>query len=145
LPPLDIARRRPIADNVTFRLGDAYRLGAEPGSFNAAFAGFWLSHVPRQRWREFLLQLVARLEPCSPVVFLDNRYVEGSSTPICERDFEGNTYQLRRLADGSTHRILKNFPTAAELRALADPVTQTCQYQQWQHYWGLVLLTPSHR
>ena len=50
---------------------------------------------------------------------LDNRYVEGSSTPVTERDADGNGYQLRKLADGSTHRVLKNFPTEAELEALA--------------------------
>jgi len=44
---------------------------------------------------------------------MDNRYVDGSSTPISERDADGNTYQRRRLADGSDNRVLKNFPTEA--------------------------------
>ena len=35
-------------------------------------------------------------------LFIDNRYVEGSSTPIARRDAEGNTYQRPSLDDGST-------------------------------------------
>ncbi len=139
--PLEIARRRLSADNVTFRPGDAYRLSAESGSFNGAFAGFWLSHVPRQQMRDFLRQLALRLEPGSPVVLLDNRYVEGSSTPISERDLEGNTYQVRPLANGSRHRVLKNFPTESELRLLAAAVSPHCDYHEWPHYWGLRFVT----
>jgi len=31
---------------VEFQVGDAYRLAPAPGKFNAAFAGFWFSHIP---------------------------------------------------------------------------------------------------
>jgi len=48
-------------------------------------------------------------------VFFDNRYVEGSSTPISRRDAQGNTYQARKLDNGSAHEVLKNFPTEREL------------------------------
>ena len=36
---------------------DAYALPESLGRFNAAFAGFWWSHVPRQRLAEFLASL----------------------------------------------------------------------------------------
>jgi demethylmenaquinone methyltransferase/2-methoxy-6-polyprenyl-1,4-benzoquinol methylase len=45
---------------------------------------------------------------------IDNAYVEGSSTPISRQYPEGNTYQIRRLQDGSEHEVLKNFPTEAK-------------------------------
>ena len=38
------------------------------------------------------------------MVFIDNRYVEGSSTPISARDDEGDTYQDRTLEDGARFR-----------------------------------------
>jgi hypothetical protein len=66
---------------------------------------------------------------------LDNRYVEGSSTPVTERDAEGNGYQSRKLADGSTHLVLKNFPTEAELRSLAADLGE----QPGVHGLGLLL------
>ena len=38
---------------------------------------------------------------------IDNRYVEGSSTPIIRRDRFGNTYQERVLRDGTRHEVLR--------------------------------------
>jgi hypothetical protein len=60
--------------------------------------------------------------PRARVVLLDNRYVEGSSTPVSEPDAHGNTYQLRRLADATEVRVLKNFPSKAQLRGLWSTV-----------------------
>jgi SAM-dependent methyltransferase len=104
---------------VAFAVADAYALAALPGSFDAALAGFWWSHVPRPRLAGFLAQLGRRLEPGSRVVFFDNRYVPGNSLPVSRRDADGNTYQLRRLDDGSEREVLKNFPAAAELLSAA--------------------------
>jgi hypothetical protein len=44
------------------------------------------------------------------VVIMDNRFVQGSNTPISRRDEFGNTYQFRSLSDGTSYEILKNFP-----------------------------------
>jgi ubiquinone/menaquinone biosynthesis C-methylase UbiE len=139
--PLAIARQRIQDERVTFLQGDAFRIPGNLGRFDAGFAGFWLSHVRRSRQREFLLQVSEHLEPGSRVVLLDNLYVAGSSTPICERDREGDTYQLRTLKDGSVHRVLKNFPTEGELRALLAGISDDWQFVQWQYYWGLGYLT----
>ncbi|HYG55784.1 MAG TPA: methyltransferase domain-containing protein [Burkholderiales bacterium] len=115
--PMGLARAKPYPEgNVAFHSVDAYALPSALGSFDGAYAGFWWSHVPRQRVGEFLASLHARLEPGAKVLLMDNRYVEGSSTPIAETDADGNTYQHRRLADGSLNRVLKNFPTEEELR-----------------------------
>ena len=67
--------------NVRFVQGDAYALPAWPELFSAAYAGFWWSHVPLGRLDAFLSGLHQRLEPGAVVAFMDNRYVEGSSTP----------------------------------------------------------------
>jgi SAM-dependent methyltransferase len=139
---LRIARERVPDERVSFLVGDAYCIPPDLGSFNAAFAGFWFSHIPRSRQREFFLHLNERLEPGSRVVLLDNLYVEGSSTPASNPDFEGNTYQLRPLADGSVHRVLKNFPTEQELRSLVGDGGDDAQFTTWQHYWGFNYATP---
>ena len=118
--------------NVVFQAADAYALPEALGRFDAAFAGFWWSHVPRERIGEFLASLHARLEPGARVVLLDNRYVEGNSTPIAASDAAGNTYQDRRLADGSVMRIVKNFPTSAELRKVFGA---SLQYEELEYYW----------
>jgi len=70
-------------------------------------------------------------------VFIDNAYVEGSSTPISRTDEHGDTYQIRRLDDGSTHEVLKNFPTESELRAAVDGLATEVRVEFLRYYWIL--------
>jgi demethylmenaquinone methyltransferase/2-methoxy-6-polyprenyl-1,4-benzoquinol methylase len=134
---LRIARSRVQGGHVQFALGDAYRLPVPARGFEAAFAGFWFSHVPVARIGEFLQGLHQALVPGAKVVLLDNRFVEASSTAIAERDADGNTYQLRRLEDGSTHRVLKNFPSKLELHQAVQGVASEVRHHEWQHFWAL--------
>ena len=136
---LDIARGRVPGSNLKFLVGDAYDPPRHAG-FDAAFCGFWFSHVPRARQREFLAGLNAALRPGARVVMLDNRYVEGSSTPVTERDADGNGYQARRLADGSTHLVRKNFPSERELRSLVAGLGERAAFTIWNHYWAFEYL-----
>jgi demethylmenaquinone methyltransferase/2-methoxy-6-polyprenyl-1,4-benzoquinol methylase len=133
---IDIAKSRVPDGKVDFLIGDAYALPQQSGQFDAAFAGFWFSHVPKTRQREFLCGLAARLEPGAKVVFLDNRYVEGSNSPVTSRDAEGNTFQTRRLGDGSTHKVLKNFLTEAELLELVAGLGERPVFTTWKYYWA---------
>jgi demethylmenaquinone methyltransferase/2-methoxy-6-polyprenyl-1,4-benzoquinol methylase len=138
---MSIAKTRVPEGKVDFLVGDAYALPQHVGRFDAAFAGFWFSHVPKTRRREFLLGLAARLEPGATVVFLDNRNIEGSSSPVTARDAEGNTFQTRQLGDGSTHKVLKNFPSAAELLDLVLGLGECPVFTTWQYYWAFEYVT----
>jgi demethylmenaquinone methyltransferase/2-methoxy-6-polyprenyl-1,4-benzoquinol methylase len=69
-------------------------------------------------------------------VFLDNRYIEGSSSPVSAHDGEGNTFQTRQLHDGSTHQVLKNFPSEAELLELVVGIGEHAVFTTWQYYWA---------
>ena len=66
---------------------------------------------------------------------MDNRYVEGSSTAISRKDAQGNTYQRRRLDGGSSHEVLKNFPTAPELRARLGRFGTEVTFSGYEYYW----------
>lgn len=127
---------------VRFATADAYTLdGLGPQRFDAAFVGFWWSHVPRARLAGWLDALFARLAPGAPVVFVDNRFVEGSSTPIAEVDAQGDSWQLRRLDDGSRHRVLKNHPTRAEVESVLGGRAARCDWfgdaALPRHYWAV--------
>jgi len=140
---LRIAQARVVATNTRFQVGDAYALTSFGRTFGAAFAGFWFSHIPLERQREFLLGLNSVLAAGARVVLLDNLFVAGTSTAIAERDANGNTYQNRSLSDGSTHRVLKNFPTEAQLQALAKAGLGTsCAYRRWRYYWAFEYRVP---
>jgi SAM-dependent methyltransferase len=123
------------ADKVRFAAADAFDL--PDGRFTACFGGFWWSHVPRQRQAGFLEKLRAQLGSNALLVMLDNTYVEGSSTPIARTDLEGNTYQIRTLANGERHEILKNFPTDSALRKKFSAAVKDIRILRLQHFWML--------
>ena len=136
---LEIARDKRIAPRkVTFLKADAVTLEGVPGGCDAAFAGFWWSHVKRSGIDRFVANLAARLEPGSVVAILDNRFAHGSSTAISRTDAEGNTYQMRRLASGEEHEVLKNFPSAADLAEAVRPVAREAHLESLAYYWLLV-------
>ena len=133
---LQIARSKSYPKkNVSFQQADAYALPGWPAKFGGCFAGFWWSHVPLARLDAFLESLKAHLEPGATVAFLDNRYVEGSSTPISRRDAEGNTYQQRKLGDGTRHEVLKNFPTAGAMEKRLARHGSDARFTSYQYYW----------
>ncbi len=137
--PMLIAQSKPYPGaNVRFACADAYALPAQLGRFDAAFAGFWWSHVPRERIGAFLSSVHARLERGAKVVLLDNRFVSSSSTPaLGDADAQGNTYQLRKLEDGSQWRVLKNFPAEEALREMLAPHASAISYHELEYYWLL--------
>jgi SAM-dependent methyltransferase len=136
---LEIAREKRIAPGkVTFMKADAITLEGAPPGCNAAFAGFWWSHVKKSGVRQFVANLAARLEPGAVVGILDNSWAHGSSTPISRTDAEGNTYQMRTLANGEPFEVLKNYPTAAELGEAVRPVAREAHLESLTYYWLLV-------
>jgi demethylmenaquinone methyltransferase/2-methoxy-6-polyprenyl-1,4-benzoquinol methylase len=140
---LEIARHKPMPPSkVGFAEVDAYTWeGLErkdfTGRFTGAFAGFWWSHVPVERLTGWLSSLHLHLSPGARVVFLDNKYVAGSSTPIARRDELGNTWQQRHLDDGSVHDVLKNFPTPQEAQAALGARALDVRWIDFDHYWIL--------
>jgi SAM-dependent methyltransferase len=133
---LAIARTKKYPNsNVRFERADAYDLPDWKDKFSAAYAGFWWSHVPLGKLELFLKGLHARLQARAIIAFMDNRYVEGSSTPVSRRDADGNTYQTRCLADGSSHEVLKNFPTAEELRRRLGRFGNDIEVREYDYYW----------
>jgi len=134
---LDVALSKKMAGQISFNKGDSYVLPDLGRRHDALFAGFWWSHVPRSRLDGFLKGAVSAVAPGALVAFLDNRYVEGSSTPIARSDREGNGYQVRKLEDGSTHEVLKNFPAEGELIKRASAHGWGAHVELLQHYWLL--------
>jgi demethylmenaquinone methyltransferase/2-methoxy-6-polyprenyl-1,4-benzoquinol methylase len=139
-PVLEVAREKKLpAGRVEFLRADAFSLEGIPSGCDAAFAGFWWSHVPRADLPRFLEGLAGKLAPGAVVAILDNTYVEGSSTPISRRDAQGNTYQVRTLLSGETHEVLKNFPTHSELADVVRPFAREAHLEDITYYWLLVL------
>lgn len=135
---LAVARAKGIDPaKAEFHLADAYALPTVTMEFSAGFAGFWWSHIPKAEIPGFLRGFHGVLSPGAKIMFIDNVYVEGSSTPIARTDEYGNTYQLRRLDNGSTHEVRKNFPDADELRAAVENLATGVNVEFLPYYWIL--------
>ncbi|MES2538512.1 MAG: class I SAM-dependent methyltransferase [Pseudomonadota bacterium] len=134
---LEIARAKGLpAEKVQFALADAFDLQVT-GTFSACFGGCWWSHVKRQDQGGYLEQLRARLGKDTLLVLVDSVYVEGISTTIARTDLEGNTYQIRRLANGERHEVLKNFPTDSALRKKMGAAVKDIRILRLEHFWML--------
>ena len=139
---IEIARSKKNAGKVSFLRGSAYEIPAQGRVHDALFAGFWWSHVPLERLDAFLAHATASVAPGSMIAFLDNRYVEGSSTPVVRRDALGNAYQLRKLDDGSSHEVLKNFPAESELIQRASKHGWGAHVDLLEYFWLLTWWAP---
>lgn len=124
-----------------FLIADAYTPQDITGNFDALLSAFWWSHVPKQQLAEFFGNLHKRLPPGSLIVFMDNRNVEGSSTPLAFTDESGNTFQDRPLKDGTTHRVLKNFPDSEEITNALTRYATDIQVTELEYYWLATCLT----
>jgi SAM-dependent methyltransferase len=121
--------------SLEFVRADAYLLTGVRDSFSGGFCGFWWSYIPMGRRPEFLRVFHSHLRAGARVIMIDNCYIEGSSTPISRRDDQGNTYQLRKLEDGSCHEVLKNFPSAAEIEDDLKGLAGETQVTIFDYFW----------
>ncbi len=140
---LEIARSKPLdALKVRFAVSDAFELPPPARRFEGAFAMFWWSHIPKAALSQFLRRLHAMLLPGATVVFVDNTFVPGESTPISRTDADGNSHQTRRLDSGETFEVLKNYPTEDEFCELLHGCTAQIELKWLRYYWWLSYRLP---
>lgn len=143
---LRVARsRRAWPSHVSFACCDAFALGGVPGVFDAAFVGFFWSHVDRDDLDRFLVGVIERLDPGAVVVVVDNTYVEGSNHPITRTDAVGNTYQRRRLEDGRAWEVRKNFPADGEVEDRLARHGVMATVTSMTYFWIATFRTPDER
>ena len=128
-------RERSIPGTVEVRTVDAYSLEAMGMTFNGAFAGLWLSHVPIEKLGQFFDSLHGCLESGAQVVLMDNTRAQCERLPISHTDLAGNTYQDRPTDAGKHYRVLKNFPTETELLGQVDGCSSAHRFIAREHFW----------
>jgi demethylmenaquinone methyltransferase/2-methoxy-6-polyprenyl-1,4-benzoquinol methylase len=134
---LQIARAKNYGCGVQFRRADAFDLAFRQNDFSAGLAVFWWSHLRKSEIRNFLAHFHRQFSSGARLVFVDNKFVPGSSTPISRTDGAGNTYQRRKLENGTEHEILKNFPTENEAGNFLDDSAVEVRWMELPYYWFL--------
>lgn len=132
---LDIARNRSYPkNNVIFTREDFYHLN--PGKkFESLFAGFIWSHIPLQELNDFIALMNSYVQSNGTLVFMDNNFVEGSSTDVSHADQFGNSYQTRKLPDDEEFSIIKNFPSEEFLITRLNDKAKSVNFIKLKYWW----------
>jgi hypothetical protein len=98
-------------DRARFILADLFAWRPER-RYDVVFFGFWLSHVPLERFAEFWALVDECLAPHGRVLFVDDAY----RTPDELIEGEASTTIRRRSSDGKASKIIKvpHVPAALE-------------------------------
>jgi demethylmenaquinone methyltransferase/2-methoxy-6-polyprenyl-1,4-benzoquinol methylase len=132
---MEIAREKRYNCNIEFIQDDAYKLSKVKGNCEALFAGFWFSHIPKQRIRNFFENIHKKLIKNALVIIMDNFYIEGNSTPVSRYDTDGNSYQIRKLNDNNQYEIVKNFYNKNELKNYFTDYGKEIEIDDLNYYW----------
>jgi ubiquinone/menaquinone biosynthesis C-methylase UbiE len=134
---IEIARTRPYATGVAFQVADMYALRPD-SPFDGVFGGFIWSHILLQDLDGFLDHLKTLMPKGGVAAFIDSKPVQGTNHDlkrIARVDEHGNTFQMRRLDNGVTYEVLKNFPEAAFLFDKLSQMGTEVEVTQLEHYW----------
>ena len=118
---LELNRGRFGSPNVTYVQADLFEWKSDE-RFDAAFTGFFVSHIPPNRWAGFWERLAMRLEPGGSLFIVDD--VAGPGRPYSGDVVEdGPSFaHRRRLSDGREYTIVKRFYEPEELAAALGAV-----------------------
>jgi ubiquinone/menaquinone biosynthesis C-methylase UbiE len=134
---IEIARQKDFPNTEpSFGIADIFNF--EPDNkYESLFGGFIWSHIQLQDLDRFLYTVNKFVLPGGTIVFMDNNYVEGSNHSITNTDGHGNSFQTRKLDNGTTHRVLKNFPTEDFLREKLSAIATDIKFINLTYYWIL--------
>lgn len=113
---LDVNRERlgDLTTSVTYEVADLF--GWQPSrTYDGLVFCFWISHVPRDRVAQFFVMCRAALREDAPVFFLDGRPNPATTATDHVLPTADSEVMVRKLNDGSEHRIVKNFYEPVEL------------------------------
>jgi demethylmenaquinone methyltransferase/2-methoxy-6-polyprenyl-1,4-benzoquinol methylase len=132
---IEIARERVV--DAHFEVADVFSW--TPGTrFDVIFFSAWLSHVPRRRFDEFWRRVGDLLAEGGRVLFVDEPVEEQAKESYVEGRDE---IVERRLNDGTTFRIVKNFLDPDDLTRRLDDLGWSCTIRRddgegWRWLYG---------
>lgn len=139
---LAVAKTKPFPPSrVTFRVADAFDLGALQEKFDAILACFFLSHVAHADRPRFLQSLLQALRPGGMLFLADNKLVPDLGGALVTKPGCPDSFKRRLREDGTEQEVLKNYDTPESLHDLFDPIAAARNFSLHQgvHFWQLRL------
>jgi len=134
---LRIAQAKSFPESVTFIQDDAYLLDKVTEKSEVGFANFWISHVPKARLNRFFSAFHSKLSEGATIFFADNVPVKGIGGDLIQEEGEVDTYKLRQLKDGSSHRVIKNYYSDEELFSLFKESGKCLKVERGACFWRI--------
>jgi trans-aconitate methyltransferase len=130
---LELAAKRVEAGAVRFIRADLFNWQPDR-RYDAIFFGFWLSHIPHERFAPFWSMIDTALHPRGQVFFIDDNL----RAPDELIEGEASSTIQRRLSDGTPHRIVKvpHDPKELEERLNKLGWRITVTPTSGPYYWG---------
>lgn len=150
---LDLNRQRMQSDKVSYVCTDLF-YWQPVVLYDAAFMGFWLSHVPPSQLYEFIGTVAGALKPGGKLFFVDSLLEPSSTAKDHTQDLveraqatdlspKQQATMRRRLNDGRTFEIIKVFHDPHDLAERFDaqniPVTVKETANFFMYGWGTKL------
>ncbi|HEV7163261.1 MAG TPA: class I SAM-dependent methyltransferase [Solirubrobacteraceae bacterium] len=115
LEMLDLCRARVNDPRVRYLQADLFAW--EPDRrYDVCFFGFWLSHVPEERFEAFWEKVKRAVGAEGRAFFIDSLRSDQASAVDHKLSDPDDETMLRRLADGREYRIVKRFHEPEELQ-----------------------------
>jgi demethylmenaquinone methyltransferase/2-methoxy-6-polyprenyl-1,4-benzoquinol methylase len=128
---IEIARARVRSPKVAFEIADVFSWTTS-ARFDVVFFSAWLSHVPTSRLEEFWQMLRRLLVVGGRVLFIDEHVdIREKESYVAGRD----EIVERRLGDGETFRIVKNFVDPQPLQAWLREMGWDCEVRRDGRDW----------
>jgi ubiquinone/menaquinone biosynthesis C-methylase UbiE len=142
---LAINRARVDDPRVQYVEADLFELAPPPASYDACVFGFWLSHVPDDRFTAFWQTVRAALRPRGRVLFIDSARTDRSTAADHHLPGENQQTMTRRLDDGREFQIVKRFYDPAWLRRELDELGWEFEIGSTGEFFIYGIGTPKHR
>jgi SAM-dependent methyltransferase len=115
------ARTQALGASVTYVEADLFSWEPPRHAFDACVFGFWLSHVPEDRFAPFWTMVSTALRPDGRVLLIDSRRAPRSKARDHTMPGADASLEQRRLDDGRELEIVKRYYEPA---ALAEQLVQ---------------------
>jgi len=130
---LEINKQKTKTNNVSYIEADLF--GWRPDErFDAVFCGFWLTHVPPNRFEWFWKFLRECLKSGGGVFVVDSLYTPESTAANHKLGEEDEIVRTRELNDGRTFRIMKVFYSAESLTKKLNALAWQADLRQTEDF-----------